>query len=47
MSVFEGLKRDLGRDDNGDCQELGPLSLDVPESSDHYDSDNKLVILSQ
>lgn len=46
MSVFEGLKRDLGRDNNGDCQELGPLSLDVPES-DHYDSDNKLVILSQ
>ena len=46
MSAFEGLKRNLGRDDNDDYQELGPLSLDVPES-DQYDSDNKLVVLSQ
>jgi hypothetical protein len=46
MNDFEGLKRNFGRDDNDDDQELGPINMNAPES-EFYDSDNKSVVISQ
>ncbi|TGO59585.1 hypothetical protein BCON_0043g00440 [Botryotinia convoluta] len=45
MTAFEALKRDFGRNDEREVGELGPLNLDV-QDSDHYDTEDRLVLLS-
>ncbi|TGO59243.1 hypothetical protein BOTNAR_0166g00110 [Botryotinia narcissicola] len=45
MAAFETLKRDFGRTDEREVGELGPLNLDVMDS-DHYDTEDRLVLLS-
>ncbi|THV47569.1 hypothetical protein BGAL_0302g00120 [Botrytis galanthina] len=45
MAAFETLKRDFGRNDEREVGELGPLNLDVHDS-DHYDTEDRLVLLS-
>ena len=45
MSSFEGLKRDFGSRNDKDDQELGPITLDLPES-EFYDPDDRTVKLS-
>ncbi|KAF7896081.1 hypothetical protein EAF00_006096 [Botryotinia globosa] len=45
MTAFETLKRDFGRNDEREVGELGPLNLDV-QDSDHYDTEDRLVLLS-
>ena len=45
MANFEKLKRSFGHDQDFGKRELGPIMLDV-EDSDHYDSDERVVLLS-
>lgn len=45
MLSFETYKKSFGLNDDGDSMEIGPITLDVPES-EYYDEDQRLVILT-
>ncbi len=45
MVSFEQIKRDFGRNDDRDIQEIGPIRLDVAES-EHYNEDERMVLLT-
>jgi len=46
MTVFETIKRDFGHSNDYVEQELGPITLGIPDSK-FYDEEERFVKLSQ